>query len=131
MWLEKKFWIKPKSNIFKRVNFLKMYAYLTRACLTALCTEHQTAGPTRELEEHREQSKVQQEMFNKKAGGGEGMEGRSSHNQGGEREGGGAPGCSQTQDEGWNPYRLRKIRKVSVHRPFTIITQLSNRNYFT
>lgn len=77
-----------------------------------------------ELEEQREQIKVQQQLMSKKeAGGGGGgrmgggMGGRGPHSQGGR--------TSQPQDEGWNTVpisknrpidatRLRKITKVEV-----------------
>lgn len=75
-----------------------------------------------ELEEHREQIKVQQLMSKKDVGGGRmgggRIEGRGPHTQGGGRVG-------QTQEEEWktvpisktrpiDPTRLSKITKVSI-----------------
>ena len=77
-----------------------------------------------ELEEHREQIKVQQQLLNKKDGGGGGrMVGGGSGGRGGPHTPGGGRG-SQPQDEGWNTVpistknrpidtsRLSKITKV-------------------
>ncbi|XP_053185317.1 eukaryotic translation initiation factor 4 gamma 1a isoform X2 [Scomber japonicus] len=72
-----------------------------------------------ELEEHREQIKVQQQLLSKKDGGGGGgggggrmggnMGGRGPHTPGGGRN-------SQPQDEGWNTVPISKNRPIDTTR---------------
>ncbi|XP_032386526.1 eukaryotic translation initiation factor 4 gamma 1a isoform X3 [Etheostoma spectabile] len=70
-----------------------------------------------EMEEHREQIKVQQQLLSKKEGGGDrgggrmggNMGGRGSHTPGGGR-------TSQPQDEGWNTVPISKNRPIDTTR---------------
>ncbi|KAM3604685.1 uncharacterized protein V6R79_014834 [Siganus canaliculatus] len=64
-----------------------------------------------ELEEHREQIKVQQQLLSKKDGGrmGGNMGGRGPHTPGGGR-------TSQPQDEGWNTVPISKNRPIDTTR---------------
>ncbi|KAF7222561.1 eukaryotic translation initiation factor 4 gamma 1a isoform X4 [Nothobranchius furzeri] len=70
-----------------------------------------------EMEEHREQIKVQQQLQSKKDGGGSGggsrmggnMGGRGPHTPGGSR-------LSQPQDEGWNTVPISKNRPIDTTR---------------
>lgn len=66
-----------------------------------------------EMEEHREQIKVQQQLLSKKEGGGGGgrmnMGGRGPHTPGGGR-------VSQPQDEGWNTVPISKNRPIDTSR---------------
>uniref|UniRef100_A0A8C5EGH6 Eukaryotic translation initiation factor 4 gamma 1-like n=1 Tax=Gouania willdenowi TaxID=441366 RepID=A0A8C5EGH6_GOUWI len=69
-----------------------------------------------ELEEHREQIKVHQQLLSKKESsggggrmGGGGMGGRGSHTPGGGRN-------SQPQDEGWNTVPISKNRPIDTNR---------------
>lgn len=69
-----------------------------------------------ELEEHREQIKVQQQLMSRKDGGGGGggggrmgMGGRGPHTPGGSRG-------SQPQDEGWNTVPISKNRPIDTTR---------------
>lgn len=73
-----------------------------------------------ELEEHREQIKVQQQLLSKKDGGGGGggggggrmgggMGGRGSHTPGGGR-------TNPPQDEGWNTVPISKNRPIDTTR---------------
>ncbi|XP_061878591.1 eukaryotic translation initiation factor 4 gamma 1a isoform X5 [Entelurus aequoreus] len=66
-----------------------------------------------EMEERREQFKVQQQLMSKKeAGGGRlggNMGGRGPHTPGGSRG-------SQPQDEGWNTVPINKSRSIDAHR---------------
>ncbi|XP_046874129.1 eukaryotic translation initiation factor 4 gamma 1a isoform X2 [Hypomesus transpacificus] len=70
-----------------------------------------------ELEEHREQIKVQQQLLNKKDGGGGGrMVGGGSGGRGGPHTPGGGRG-SQPQDEGWNTVPIStKNRPIDTSR---------------
>ncbi|XP_029687531.1 eukaryotic translation initiation factor 4 gamma 1-like isoform X2 [Takifugu rubripes] len=71
-----------------------------------------------EMEEQREQIKVQQQLLSKKDGGGRmggGMGGRGPHAQGGGR-------TSQPQDEGWNTVPISKNRPIDATR-FSKITK--------
>lgn len=72
-----------------------------------------------EMEEQREQIKVQQQLLSKKEGGGRmggGMGGRGPHAQGGGR-------TSQPQDEGWNTVPISKNRPIDATR-FSRITKV-------
>lgn len=64
-----------------------------------------------EMEEHREQIKVQQQLLSKKEGGGGRMSmgGRGPHTPGGGR-------VSQPQDEGWNTVPISKPRPIDTTR---------------
>ncbi|XP_070829542.1 eukaryotic translation initiation factor 4 gamma 1a isoform X2 [Chaetodon trifascialis] len=65
-----------------------------------------------EMEEHREQIKVQQQLMSKKDGGGRmggSMGGRGPHTPGGGR-------TSQPQDEGWNTVPISKNRPIDTTR---------------
>ncbi|KAM9844721.1 eukaryotic translation initiation factor 4 gamma 1a [Aulostomus maculatus] len=65
-----------------------------------------------EMEEHREQIKVQQQLMSKKEGGGRmggSMGGRGPHTPGGGRG-------SQPQDEGWNTVPISKNRPIDTTR---------------
>nr|XP_046263507.1 eukaryotic translation initiation factor 4 gamma 1a isoform X3 [Scatophagus argus] len=65
-----------------------------------------------EMEEHREQIKVQQQLLSKKEGGGRmggSMGGRGPHTPGGGR-------TSQPQDEGWNTVPISKNRPIDTTR---------------
>lgn len=64
-----------------------------------------------EMEEHREQIKVQQQLLSKKDGGGGRMSmgGRGPHTPGGGR-------VSQPQDEGWNTVPISKNRPIDTTR---------------
>ncbi|XP_028988105.1 eukaryotic translation initiation factor 4 gamma 1a isoform X3 [Betta splendens] len=66
-----------------------------------------------EMEEHREQIKVQQQLLSKKDSGGgrmgENRGGRGPHNPGGGR-------VSQPQDEGWNTVPISKNRPIDTNR---------------
>ncbi|XP_042352934.1 eukaryotic translation initiation factor 4 gamma 1a isoform X2 [Plectropomus leopardus] len=65
-----------------------------------------------EMEEHREQIKVQQQLMSKKEGGGRmggNMGGRGPHTPGGGR-------TSQPQDEGWNTVPISKNRPIDTTR---------------
>lgn len=85
-----------------------------------------------ELEEHREQVKVQQQLLSKKEGGGGGggrmggsMGGRGSHTPGGGR-------TSQPQDEGWNTVPISKNRPIDTTRlsKITKVSFKSNKEVF-
>lgn len=78
-----------------------------------------------EMEEQREQIKVQQQLLSKKEGGGRmggGMGGRGPHAQGGGR-------TSQPQDEGWNTVPISKNRPIDATR-FSRITKVVNLSRF-
>ncbi|XP_028282693.1 eukaryotic translation initiation factor 4 gamma 1a isoform X2 [Parambassis ranga] len=70
-----------------------------------------------EMEEHREQIKVQQQLMSKKESGGGGGGGRMGGNMGGRgthTPGGGR--TSQPQDEGWNTVPISKNRPIDTTR---------------
>ncbi|XP_074544288.1 eukaryotic translation initiation factor 4 gamma 1a isoform X2 [Halichoeres trimaculatus] len=69
-----------------------------------------------EMEEHREQIKVQQQLMSKKEGGGGGGGGRMGGGMGG--RGPHTPGgrSSQPQDEGWNTVPISKNRPIDTTR---------------
>lgn len=70
-----------------------------------------------ELEEHREQIKVQQQLMSKKDSGGGGGGGRMGGNMGG--RGPHTPGGGRTnppQDEGWNTVPISKNRPIDTTR---------------
>lgn len=84
-----------------------------------------------EMEEHREQIKVQQQLMSKKDGGGGGggrmggnMGGRGPHTPGGGRN-------SQPQDEGWNTVPISKNRPIDTTRlsKITKVTSKSDRGF--
>ncbi|XP_039999691.1 eukaryotic translation initiation factor 4 gamma 1a [Xiphias gladius] len=66
-----------------------------------------------EMEEHREQIKVQQQLMSKKEGGG-GRMGGSMGGRGPHTPGGGRP--TQPQDEGWNTVPISKNRPIDTTR---------------
>lgn len=76
-----------------------------------------------EMEEHREQIKVQQQLLSKKdSGGGRmggSMGGRGPHTPGGGR-------VSQPQDEGWNTVPISKNRPIDTTRLSKITKVMSN-----
>lgn len=82
-----------------------------------------------ELEEHREQVKVQQQLLSKKEGGGGrmggNMGGRGPHTPGGGR-------TSQPQDEGWNTVPISKNRPIDTTRlsKITKVSFKSNKEVF-